>query len=243
AGLVTLATTVEVQRIVAASLHEATYLPLHAHDGAIANAAARTLLTALVGYDALLIGPGLGRARSTQHFLFRVLDARERLPRLVVDADGLNALGEQREWWRMVPPGSVLTPHIGEFARLTGLSADEINANREACAREHAQRWNVIIVLKGAFTLVAEPSGHVTLLPFANPALATAGSGDVLAGIIVGLMAQGLSARDAAVAGGYVHGVTGDILRADVGNAGALAGDLLERIPRALKQLCTAKSY
>ena len=98
-------------------------------------------------------------------------------------------------------------------------------------------KWNQIILLKGAFTCIAEPNGQVTLLPFANPALATAGSGDVLAGIIVGLMAQGVSPSDATIAGGYVHGLCGEFARDEIGDAGALAGDLLPRIPLALQRL------
>ena len=238
AGLVTLATTSEVQRIVASALHVATFVPLADADGAIASSAVRTLMDHVQDYDALLFGPGLGRARGTQQFLYRVLDAHMSAalpPRLVVDADGLNALSEQREWWRMLPAQCVLTPHVGEFARLTGLAIDAIAQERESCARAHAQRWGQVVLLKGAFTLVAEADGQVTLLPFANPALATAGSGDVLSGIIVALLAQGLSPADAAIAGGYLHGVAGEMLREQIGDAGAIASDLLELIPQALR--------
>ncbi len=239
-GLVTLATTSEVQHIVAASLHEATFVPLPDAAGAIASNATRVLLDGLKDYDALLIGPGLGRARGTQQFIYRLLDAHEQSPafaRTVIDADALNILSEQREWWRTLPPNCVLTPHVGEFARLSGLDSKAITDNRETCAREHSQQWNQIVLFKGAFTLIAEPSGQVTLLPFANPALATAGSGDVLSGILVGLMAQGLSPRDAAIVGGYLHGSAGELARDDIGDAGVIASDLLPRIPRALRAI------
>jgi NAD(P)H-hydrate epimerase len=156
------------------------------------------------------------------------------LPRLVVDADGLNALSEQAEWWTALPPQSVLTPHAGEFGRLSKLPGGEIAADRAGVARRFAQQWNQVVLLKGAFTVIAQPDEQVTLLPFANPALATAGSGDVLSGIIVGLLAQGLQPNDAAIAGGYLHGTAGELARRDIGNAGAGAGDLLPRIPRAL---------
>ncbi len=244
AGLVTLATTVDVQRMVAASLHEATYLPLVAQAGAISVRASKTLLDNLQGYDALLIGPGLGRAPTTQQFLYRVLgvqntqrEPERKLPPLIVDADGLNALSAQREWWKWLRHSAVLTPHVGEFARLSRLSTDEIKAKREDCAREFAQQWNQVLLLKGAFTLVAEPNGQVTLLPFATAALATAGSGDVLSGMIVGLLAQGLAPRDAAILGGYVHGMAGEWVAHEVGEAGAVAGDLLPRIPLVLTDL------
>ncbi len=236
AGLVTLATTSEVQHVVAAALHVATFLPLPDADGAIASDAAPLLVEQVRDYDSMLLGPGLGRAAGTQQFVYRLLDAQSRLPsRIIVDADGLNALSERPEWWRSLPPTCVLTPHAGEFARLTRLSIAEVEDARETAARTHAQQWNQVVLLKGAFTLVAEPGGQVTLLPFANPALATAGSGDVLSGIIAGLLAQGLSPRDAAIAGGYVHALAGDIAGEEIGDAGVIASDLLERIPEALR--------
>jgi NAD(P)H-hydrate epimerase len=237
AGLVTLATVPEVQRIVATTLHEPTYLLLRADDGAIAAEASEQILQRITDYDALLVGPGLGRAAPTQQFVERLFSSRVALPPLVVDADGLNALGAWSAWAERVPTNSVLTPHMGEFSRLTQMTSADIMANREAVAREFAKQWNQIVLLKGAFTCIAEPNGQVTLLPFANPALATAGSGDVLAGIIVGLMAQGVSSRDAAIAGGYVHGLCGEFVRDEIGDAGALAGDLLSRIPRALRHI------
>ena len=131
----------------------------------------------------------------------------------------------------------MLTPHVGEFSRLSSLSVEQVNAERESHARTFAQQWRQHVLLKGAFTVIAEPDGQVTLLPFANPALATAGSGDVLSGIIVGLMAQGVAPRDAAIAGGYLHGLAGELARGEIGDAGTLASDLLPRIPRALRQL------
>jgi NAD(P)H-hydrate epimerase len=233
-----------VQRIVAASLHEATYWLLPDQEQALAANASEKLLEGLAGYDALLIGPGLGRAQTTQDFFCQALGirsgmthAQHTLPSLIIDADGLNALSTESGWWQSLPAQSVLTPHVGEFARLTKLTIDEIASNREGCGREFARQWNQIVLLKGAFTLIAEPNAQVTLLPFANPALATAGSGDVLAGIIVGLMAQGLAPRHAAIAGGYVHGVAGELARAQIGDAGVIASDLLLRVPSALKQL------
>jgi hydroxyethylthiazole kinase-like uncharacterized protein yjeF len=242
AGLVTLAATRDVQRVVAASLHEPTWLPLPAAGGYIAAAASRVVLAALDGYDALLVGPGLGHAAATRQFVGRLLGISRRisgpkLPPLIVDADGLNALSEQPHWWERLSSQSILTPHEGEFARLSKLSAAEISADRIGCARACAHTWNQIVLLKGAFTIIGEPDGQVTLLPFANPALATAGSGDVLSGVIVGLLAQGLSTRAAALAGGYLHGTAGELVRLEIGDAGALAGDLLPRLPRALRAL------
>jgi hydroxyethylthiazole kinase-like uncharacterized protein yjeF len=159
------------------------------------------------------------------------------LPPLVVDADGLNALSEADKWWTALPPNSVLTPHPGEMGRLMGASAGDVNEDRLAVAITKAADWNQIVVLKGAFTVVAAPDGRATVLPFANPALATAGTGDVLAGSIVGLLAQGLTPFDAALCGAYLHGLAGHIVRERMGDAGLLAGDLLPALPQARRRL------
>jgi NAD(P)H-hydrate epimerase len=113
----------------------------------------------------------------------------------------------------------------------------EIEADRERVAIEYAERWGHVVVLKGAFTVIAAPDGRSIFLPFANPALATAGSGDVLAGTIVALRAQGLPAYEAALCGAYLHGTAGEVARREIGSAGALAGDLLKRLPRVLQAL------
>jgi NAD(P)H-hydrate epimerase len=113
----------------------------------------------------------------------------------------------------------------------------ENEADRERVAIEYAVRWGHVVVLKGAFTVIAAPDGRSVLLPFANPTLATAGSGDVLAGTIVALRAQGLPAYEAAVCGAYLHGAAGEVARREIGAAGVLAGDLLTRLPHVLQAL------
>jgi NAD(P)H-hydrate epimerase len=160
-----------------------------------------------------------------------------RLPPLVVDADGLNALSEADRWWMALPPGSILTPHPGEMGRLMGASAGDVNRDRLAVALTQAAKWHQIVVLKGAYTVVAAPDGRATVLPFANPALATAGTGDVLAGSIVGLLAQGLAPFDAALCGAYLHGLAGQIVRERIGDAGLFASDLLPALPQAIRRL------
>jgi len=159
-------------------------------------------------------------------------------PPLVIDADALNALAQDNSWpgW-LAGTRAILTPHAGEMARLLHLTADEIQAQRWAHAKEAAQAWKQVVVLKGAYTAIALPDGRLVISPFANPALATAGSGDVLAGLVAGLLAQGLSPVDAAVAGTYVHGLAGEWTRRQIGDAGALAGDLLPHLPEVLRTL------
>jgi ADP-dependent NAD(P)H-hydrate dehydratase / NAD(P)H-hydrate epimerase len=171
-------------------------------------------------------------------------------PALVLDADALNLLAEVPEWWTHfnlhVPP--ILTPHPGEMARLLGTSVAHVQRDRIRIARDAARQWNAVVVLKGAFTIIAAPDERVTLLPFANPALATAGTGDVLAGTITGLAAQySATARrantsnalheayTAAVAGAFVHAYAGELAAHEIGDAGVIAGDLLPRLPEALR--------
>jgi hydroxyethylthiazole kinase-like uncharacterized protein yjeF len=161
------------------------------------------------------------------------------LPALVIDADGLNALARAEVWWETLPPETILTPHPGEMARLMGgeVTPKEIQADREGVASRKAQAWGTVVVLKGAFTVVAAPDGRIVVLPFANPGMATAGTGDVLAGAIVGLRAQGMGAFDAAVAGAYLHGLAGELARAELGDMGMVAGDLPARLPLALRSV------
>ena len=131
----------------------------------------------------------------------------------------------------------VLTPHPGEMARLCHISAADVNADRIGVARRSAQQWGVVVVLKGAYTVIAAPDGRARVNPFATPALATAGTGDVLAGVIASLLAQGLEAFEAATAGAYLHGLAGQMLAEEIGPAGAVAGDLLDRLPLCLRRL------
>lgn len=259
-GLVTMGLPVPIQPPVAAHLTEATYLLLPHDLGVIDSGAVGVLQERLVDYEALLLGPGLTQEQPTVTFVHRLLGleqpgrkghmgfvarsaSQERegpdLPPLVVDADGLNALAEAKEWWKALPTGTILTPHPGEMARLMGdeASSKEIQANREGIASRMADEWRAVVVLKGAFTIVASPDGRVVVVPFANAGLATAGSGDVLAGAIVGLRAQGMGAFEAAVTGAYLHGLAGELVREELGDMGMVASDLLARLPLALRRV------
>jgi NAD(P)H-hydrate epimerase len=235
AGLVTVAPPRGVQAMVAANLREPTWLPLPDEDGGLAADAAEPLLAAAAGYDTVLVGPGLGRRPGTAEFVRRVIERSRSVagPRWVVDADGLNLLSEIEGWSRLLPEGSVLTPHPGEMARLAGPATSD----RISFAREKADEWRMVVVLKGACTVVAAPDGRVAVNPFATPALSTAGTGDVLAGTILGLLAQGLDGLSAAVLGTYLHGLAGEALSRDFGLSGGGASDLAARLPGSVRRL------
>jgi NAD(P)H-hydrate epimerase len=157
---------------------------------------------------------------------------------MIFDADGLKLLAKIPDWQKLLPGPAVLTPHPGEMSVLTGLSKEEIQENRQEIAARYAKEWGHVIVLKGAFTVVASPDGRMTVIPVASPALARAGSGDVLAGLIAGLRAQGLEAFDAAVAGAWIHARAGLYAADNLGTAtSVLAGDILDSVSDVLSDL------
>jgi NAD(P)H-hydrate epimerase len=258
AGLVTLALPSAIHGAVAARLAEATYVLLPQVLGVVSRDAASVLREALDGYEGLLIGPGLGREDEAVDFLERLLGgseerrsvgflrsgaatpARSDLPPLVIDADGLNILAGVENWPRRLPPETVLTPHPGEMARLMDGPIRAVQEDRVAAARSQAVEWGQVVVLKGAYTVVAGPDGRTVIEPFANPGLATAGTGDVLAGTIVALRSQGLGAFEAAAAGAYLHGLAGELTRQEIGAAGMVAGDVLAHLPQAWRWVSPA---
>lgn len=239
-GLVTLAVPQRLRPALAGQFPEATY-PAVTDTDALGVSTANLLLASLGDYGALLIGPGLGDATS---FVSALLDGLSSgmgdgpRPPLVVDADGLNILASLPDWPRRLPPNTVLTPHPGEMARLVGRSLNAIrDEDRVDLARGQAGEWGHVVVLKGAYTVIAAPDGRATLLPFANPVLAVGGSGDVLAGVIVALLAQGMAPYDAAVLGAYMHGAAGEMARAYWGDAGLLAGELADWVSHVRRAL------
>jgi len=235
AGLVTLATPQSIHAIMAGKINEATFLPLPDENGTLNAAAFDEVRSTIENYTTTLIGPGL--TTNARSFIDQLLARGVDRSALVLDADALNILAQIDQWWTHVPSPAILTPHPGEMVRLTRLSMKEIEADRVSVAIEFARQWKQVVVLKGAFTVIAAPDGRSIFLPFANPALATAGSGDVLAGIIAAMHAQGLPSFEAAVCGAYVHGAAGEIAQREIGSAGVLAGDLLTRLPRVLQAL------
>jgi NAD(P)H-hydrate epimerase len=239
AGLVTIGTTLDVMGLTAPALPEVTWIALDDDDDGIAREAVLTLRPEWPAFDAAVIGPGMGNSESTAAFVWAALaDVAADLPRgVVVDADGLNALAAMPDGPERVPSNAVLTPHPGEMARMLGISVAAVQGDRLQTARDCATKYGCAVVLKGAHSVIAGASGEAALSPFANPLLATAGSGDVLAGVIGGYLAQGLAPFDAACAGVYVHGAAGESLRAEYGESGLLAHELSDRIPRIVREL------
>ncbi len=225
AGLVALAVPEAIRPTVAMQLPEATY-PVVPDREVFGRDSVGALREVVERSDACLVGPGLGEAAD---FWDEFLRDHEGLPPLVVDADGLNLLAQMEDWPRRLPAGTVLTPHPGEMARLVGMEMEEMGAaERVELAREKAAEWGHVVVLKGAYTVVAASSGGCVLMPFANPILGTGGTGDVLAGVIVSLLAQGLDGFEAAVLGAYWHGAAAELAAQERGDAGLLASELAD---------------
>jgi NAD(P)H-hydrate epimerase len=237
AGLVTLATAENLQPVLAAKLTETTYLPLpESRPGIISAEAAQIIAESCQQYDALLIGCGLGQDAGTVEFV-KALIGQPELPPMILDADGLNAIAGMPEWWNKLKDDTVLTPHPGEMSRLSGLSISEIQLDRINITQRFATEWRKTVVLKGAYSVIASADGRCRVSPYANAGLASAGTGDVLAGIIAGLSAQGLAPFDAASLGVYLHGEAGETVREKLGDTGMIASDLLTALPAVIKQL------
>ena len=263
AGLVQMGVPNPVYGALAGQFPEATWVLLPHQTGVIARNAVDVLLKNIERATALLIGPGFGTEDTTRDFLADLLkgknfkkksagrigfvqdkgeeaddDSKPSMPPLVIDADGLRLLAKIDDWQNLLPTPTVLTPHPGQMSALTELPISEIQADRLGVAKAYAKEWQQVVVLKGAFTIVASPDGRTTTIPVASPALARAGTGDVLAGLIVGLRAQGLKAYDAAIAGAWIHGQAG-LLAADAygSTASVLAGDVLDAVPDVMAEL------
>lgn len=257
-GLVQMAVPTSIHAALAGSLPEATWLLLPHEMGVIAGEGAGVIWQNLERATAMVLGPGWGTENTTREFLKQVLmgeeSGKERapigfvapggkagkkkkssLPPVVIDADGLRLLTNLPNWPSLLPSVCVLTPHPGEMSALTGLSVAEIQADRIEITRKYAREWKCVVVLKGAFSVIGEPGGKCTVVPHAEPALATAGTGDVLSGMIGSLLAQGQPAGTAAIAAVLLHALAGTHVKDKQGSpVTVMAGDLLEAIPEVL---------
>lgn len=261
-GLVTLGVPASLHTALAGQLPEATWVLMPHEMGVISENATEIFLENMDRVTALLIGPGFGMEETTRNFLQRLFEPgvtsrrsgigffpskrsepgvqpKETmvLPPLVIDADGLKLLAKLSNWPSRLPPRSILTPHPGEMALMTGLKKEEIQANRIETAERYAKEWGHIVVLKGAFTVIADPSGPTAVIPVATAALARAGTGDVLSGLIVGLRAQGVDSFSAAYAGAWIHAEAGLAAAEELGtSASVLAGDVVNAIPYVMSR-------
>lgn len=232
AGLVTMAVVEKLHSALAAYLPEAIWVLLPNEDGFISESASEVVLKNLNRATSILVGPGLGNKETTKRFVEKLLPSIK-IP-MVIDADGLRLASDSLSQIKH----TVLTPHVGEMSALTGLSKEEIQSNREEVAQKYARDWNCIVVLKGAFTVVASPDERMTIIPVATPALARAGTGDVLAGLITGLLAQKLHPYEAAVSGAYIHAKAGLLASSTLGTtASVLASDVVNAVPQVIAGL------
>ncbi len=235
-GLLKLFIPESINILMKTAIPESITIPLQEmRKGVIGINQISTIIEAASRCEVLAVGPGCGETPELGETIKRLI-AEIEIP-LVLDADALNVLSRDPSILRGRKGPIVITPHIGEMARMTRLSVDHILANPIFTARDFSKEWDVIIVLKGARTVIALPTGEIYINITGNSGMATAGSGDVLTGIITGFIAQGLKPEDAAIIGVYVHGFSGDVVAARIGEHGLLAGDLVEQLPFTLKTL------
>ena len=235
-GLVTIACPAGLNDILEIKCTEAMTAPVaDTPERAFAASAAESILALAATRDALGLGPGIGSREETQALVVS-LAKRLEVP-LAVDADGLVPFAREPDWLRERQAPTVLTPHPGEAARLLGVGVGEINCDRPAAARELAARFGSVVALKGAATVIAAPDGRIAINPTGSPVLATGGTGDVLLGMVTGLLAQGLDAFEAAALAVFVHGAAADRLARRAGSVGHLAGEIAAEVPAATAEL------
>ena len=241
AGLVTIATPQSIASQMVAAVPEATLLPLPEYDDGVISgfAAWEVVRDELESVDAVVIGCGFGRHDHSGKFVREFLVSPEvaAVRGVVVDADGLNLLSADMSVLPNAVAPVVVTPHPGEMGTLTGLTADEVQGQRLTIARDRASEWNCHVVLKGANTVVATPDNRARVSEVAQPALATAGTGDVLSGAIGALIAQGLNPFDASTLGVYLHGDAGNRAARTHGTIGVTAGDVADQLAMASRSL------
>jgi hydroxyethylthiazole kinase-like uncharacterized protein yjeF len=246
-GLVTIAIPSSIHSVIAGQLPEATWILLDEKDGCISETASIKLWDHIPNATSILIGPGFGLENTTENFILNLLEGGSKeihennqyqLPPSVIDADGLKLLSRIPDWHRLLPDLSILTPHPGEMAIMCGLDKSIIQSNRLKIAIDYSKKWNHILVLKGALTVVANPDGRCALIPIATPSLARAGTGDVLAGLIAGLVSQKIPPFEAAILGAWIHANAGLEAARMIGNsASVLASDVSRACVSVLNQL------
>jgi NAD(P)H-hydrate epimerase len=236
AGVVTVAAARSVVEMVAGQDPNVTFFPLaEAQPGIVATGAAAQVTPIFSDkIRAMLIGPGLAHASGTDDFVIALLRNAKTMG-TVIDADGLNALARTEDWIAALPKAAILTPHDGEAARLAGRVVPTGTA-RVAFAERYATTWNAVVVLKGAVTVVSDGK-HTYVHDAPNPTLGVGGSGDALGGAVAAFVARGLAPLAAGAAAVWVHGRAGALLASEIGESGALATDIVDAMPRALREI------
>jgi hydroxyethylthiazole kinase-like uncharacterized protein yjeF len=236
AGLVTLGIPRSLNEIMEVKLTETMTMPLpETKSRTLGLDAFREIMEISQGIQALVIGPGISTTDETAQLVRKLVKS---LPfPLVIDADGLTALSVEPEILKDIESPIILTPHPGEMARLTGLSSKAIQEDRIETSRNFAIEYGVYLVLKGSRTIIAQPDGNIHINPSGNPGMASGGTGDVLTGMIGGLVCQGLRPASAAIAATYIHGLAGDLVADERGEMALIATDLLEKIPHVLREM------
>lgn len=236
AGLLKIPVPQSLNTIMEVRLTEAITLPLpDFNKGVLGIGDIQKVINTMKEADVIGIGPGSGQSREIEEFLRNIFEHFTKP--IVLDADALNALAKRKELLELIKSPVVITPHIGEMARLTGLDMEYIRNNRMKTALEYAKKWKMTVLLKGARTIVVGPNGEAYINETGNPGMATAGSGDVLTGIITGFIAQGIEPTKAAIAAAYVHGCAGDKAAEKFGEYGLIAGDMVKELPFVIKEL------
>ncbi|WZL72177.1 NAD(P)H-hydrate dehydratase [Clostridiaceae bacterium 35-E11] len=236
AGLLKIPVPQSLNTIMEVRLTEAITLPLpDLNKGVLGISDIQKVINTMKEADVIGIGPGSGQSREIEELLRNIFEHFTKP--IVLDADALNALAKRKELFQCIKSPVVITPHIGEMARLTELDIEYIRKQRIKVAVDFAKKWKITVLLKGTKTIVAGPNGEVYINETGNPGMATAGSGDVLTGIITGFIAQGIEPTKATIAAVYVHGCAGDRVAERLGEYGMIAGDMVKELPFVIKDI------
>lgn len=241
-GLVNIGTINSVQQSLSGAFSETVWTILPELDDGYDNRGIETIIKHFKSADGLVLGPGWGLNHQQEVFLRQLLPSIPRSMPTLIDADGLKLLKRIDHWWEQLPYNTILTPHPGEMSILTGMNIREIQANRWQTARKYAQKWGVVLILKGALSTIVYPSGRLFVIPISDSALATAGSGDVLSGAIGGMLAQGWDLPSTALIGAWMHAHAGVAAKKKIGNRFSVtAVDILEAIPDIFSAIMNEK--
>jgi NAD(P)H-hydrate epimerase len=239
-GLVSLGIAKSLNKIIEPMVIEPMTLPLPEKvEGYLSDNCFDEIQTLLKNKQALAVGPGIGTKKGTIKLVHKLVEKSD-VP-LIIDADALNCIAQNLEILKTKKAAAILTPHPGEMAKLCNMTTSDVQQNRLEIASDFAQKYNSVLILKGAQTIVTFPDGRIFINPTGNPGMASGGMGDVLTGMIAGFCAQGFSPENASLAAVFIHGMCGDILAENIGGFGFLATDMVEIIPKAIhKYLLTA---